>query len=111
MADIYQMDVTNFEPHSILDDLPPDMRVVDCSCCREMMVVPYSKYDYEIARQHNLPVQGGRIKGRRWCQACLRPARHLSDIVVRCKPMAESRYDPSPWGENAVRAMEDYEGE
>lgn len=83
---------------------PEDLKYCNCAQCGaellgesrcnvERAMLWYSPTDFP-------PVVAGRVLGRPYCRACLSPKRPPP-------PWRGTKDDESPWGENAVRHLED----
>lgn len=78
-----------------------DVKLCNCSVCNKELLGKETERKVTLGSAIEgglkfLPI-GGRIFGRPFCLECLR-VRHI--------PSSAATPDPSPWGENAVRAME-----
>lgn len=83
-------------------DIPDDVKVCNCADCGCLLVAGgYITWIIDRIRSQ-LPTPEmafHRVNGRPYCNGCM--------SVVRPPPCAASKDECSPWGENAVRALED----
>lgn len=77
----------------VLKSLPGDAKVVDCAGCGRTLIAKGEPRTFK-----DVPREAGRVLNRPYCEGCLE---------VRKPPeSAAPAGDPSPWTENAVRALE-----
>lgn len=93
---------SSFEIERLLKRMP-DLRVVNCVRCGELLCSrDESPLGKKISRSSGLEPVAGRIKGRPYCDFCLRPNRPIQP-GGGFYPLD----DTGSWQDIAIRAMED----
>ena len=85
-----------------LDRLPPDLVIVDCASCGDVLRVdPTNRWEGQAVP----PRVAGRIKGAPFCSGCLDVSG--AGVSGLAGGMATDHGTPSPWLEGAQRASEE----
>jgi hypothetical protein len=88
--------------------IPDHWKIVDCAQCSRHMLGSSMRAEFKGKEAPSGWVFiGGHVAGRPYCFACLNV--HAPTTAGSYGPLFDD--DPSPWGENAVRELEDIEGD